>query len=126
MLVKPDGGFYIFKDSDQDIFNAKSEVTLKRRLFNHPLDENCRNTVHIIEQLKEYVKRNIEYKPDAVSGEPVQIIEYGSDTDQMNKIKQEWLRLVEDEEISPDHILLMMNADKRPCRWRDCCRHLAD
>ena len=31
----------------------------------------------------------------------------------MNKIKTEWLSLVEDENISPDKILIMMNTDKR-------------
>lgn len=113
LLVKPEGGFYIFMDSDQDIFNAGTEKPLKRQLFSFPLTQNCRNTVNIINQLKQYVKQQIDYKADAVEGEPVKVIEYTNDTDQMNKIKSEWLRLVEEEGISPDKILLMMNADKR-------------
>jgi superfamily I DNA/RNA helicase len=113
MLLKDKGGFYIFKDSDQDIFGADTEITLNRDLFKFELTENCRNTVHIIDQLKKYVNKKIEYHSDAVMGEPVKIIEYTNDTDQMNKIKTEWLRLVNEEGISPDKILLMMNTDKR-------------
>lgn len=112
-LIKPDGGYYIFLDPDQDIFNHSKDISLNRELFNFPLTENCRNTVHIIEQLKQYVKREIGYKADAVEGEPVRVIEYKSDTDQMNKIKEEWLRLVEEENVSPGQILLMMNANKK-------------
>ena len=113
LLIKPEGGFFIFKDSDQDIFHSNSVVQLQRSLFNFDLKENCRNTVQIIEQLKEYTQRDIAYKADAVDGEPVRILEYTNDIDQMNKIKSEWLRLVEDEHISPNKILIMMNADKR-------------
>ncbi|WP_340111022.1 nuclease-related domain-containing DEAD/DEAH box helicase [Maribellus mangrovi] len=113
LLIKPKGSFYIFKDSDQDIFGANSEVKLNRNLFQFDLTENCRNTVQIIDFLKRYSKRDIKYQEDAVHGEPVKIIEYSNDTDQMNKIKAEWLHLVEEENISPNKILLMMNADKR-------------
>jgi len=113
LLVKPEGRFYIFSDIDQDIFNTRSEIKLNRHLFRFQLTENCRNTVNIIEQLKLYVNQKIDYRADAVEGEPVRVIEYKSDTDQMNKIRAEWLRLVEVENISPSNILLMMNADKR-------------
>ena len=112
-LIKPSGGFYIFMDEDQDIFGAHESIPIERRLFKFPLEENCRNTVKIIDQLKRYINKDIKYKPGAVQGQPVRIVHYSSDTDQMNKIKTEWLRLVEKEEISPDKIVIMMNANKR-------------
>ncbi len=112
-LIKPDGGFYIFMDEDQDIFGAYKSVALSRNLFEFPLQENCRNTVQIINQIKTYVSRDIKYPINTVEGSPVNIINYSNDIEQMNKIKSEWLRLIEEENINPDQIVLMMNANKR-------------
>lgn len=112
-LLKPEGSCYVFIDEDQDIFGAHTSIKINRDLFTFPLVENCRNTVNIIGLLKSYIKKEIGYRSDAVEGEPVRVIEYGNDVEQMNLIRSEWLTLVENENISPDRILLMMNADKR-------------
>ena len=112
-LVDEEGCFYMFIDEDQDIFNTKSTIPITRRLFEFPLKENCRNTVEIIETLKNYINKDIQHPLSSVQGEKVNIIEYTNDVDQMNKIKTEWMRLVEEENIRPDQIVLMMNANKR-------------
>lgn len=112
-LVKPDGGFYIFMDEDQDIFDSFDSIPINRRFFNFPLEENCRNTIKIIETLKTYINKDIKYKPDAVEGDPVKVLEYRNDTEQMNKVKNEWLRLVDEEGIEPHRILIMMNTDRK-------------
>jgi hypothetical protein len=112
-LIKPEGGFYIFIDEDQDIFHSFRSIALNRKLFTFPLEENCRNTIKIINQLKTYIKKEIKYKNDSVEGDDIKIIEYKNDIEQMNHIKNEWLRLVNEDKISPDRILLIMNTDKR-------------
>lgn len=112
-LIKPEGGFYVFMDEDQDIFGAYKKIGLSRNLFEFPLTENCRNTVQIIDYMKEFVSRKIGYPSDAAKGDAVKLIQYSNDTDQMNKIKHEWIRLVEEEGLRPDQIVLMMNAHKR-------------
>lgn len=112
-LIKPDGGFYIFLDEDQDIFQAYTKINISRRLFEFPLEENCRNTVEIIKQLKEYIGKDIKHPLSSVQGDSIKLIEYSNDTEQMNKLKREWLYLVEEQQIKPEQIVLMMNAHKR-------------
>lgn len=112
-LIKPNGGFYVFMDEDQDIFGIQNKVGLSRNLFQFPLEENCRNTVAIVDYIKNVISKNIKHPDDAVGGEPVKIFEYSNDTEQMNKIKEEWLYLVEKEGVAPNQIVLMMNAHKR-------------
>ena len=112
-LIKPEGGFYLFMDEDQDIFNALTKIDIDRNFFEFPLEENCRNTTEIIETLKGYVNKKIKFPTFSVEGDPVRKIEYSNDTDQMNKIKALWLDLIEKEGISPDQIVIMMNANKR-------------
>lgn len=112
-IIDDDGGFYIFMDEDQDIFGAYSKIKLKRNLFEFPLTKNCRNTLEIINHIKTYINKEIKHPATTIEGEPIKIINYSSDTDQMNKIKNEWLRLVEEEGLKPDQIIIMMNANKK-------------
>lgn len=112
-MTHEDSSFYVFLDNDQDIFGAKTTIPLKRKMFEFELKTNCRNTVRIIDTLKEYIEGNIQVMEGAVEGAPVQVLEYANDTEQMNLIKNEWLRLVEEEEVRPDQILIMMNATRK-------------
>ena len=112
-LLKPEGSYYVFLDKHQNIFNAYEKIPGKRHFFNYPLKENCRNTSLIINQLESYISEKIARMPETPEGEPVKVIPFKNDTEQLNKIKDEWLRLVEVENISPDRIVLMFNAQKR-------------
>lgn len=112
-LLKPEGSYYVFLDKHQNIFNAYEKIPGKRHFFNYSLKENCRNTSLIINQLESYISEKIARKPETPEGEPVKVIPFINDTEQLNKIKDEWLRLVEEENINPDRIVLMFNAQKR-------------
>ena len=112
-LLKPEGRYYVFMDEHQNIFKAFTKIPGNRNFFRFPLTNNCRNTKNIINYLEHLINGKISIMQDTPEGEPVKLIKFKNDVEQLNKIKDEWLRLVEQESINPDKIVLMFNALKR-------------
>lgn len=112
-LLKPAGSFYVFMDEHQNIFKAYTKIPVNRNFLKFPLTKNCRNTKNIINYLEQLIDGKIELNQDTPEGEPLRIIDFKNDVEQLNKIKDEWRRLVEEENISPDRIVLMFNTLKK-------------
>ncbi len=104
-LVVEDGYFYIFYDPSQNVFNK--ELTFP--LISKPLklNENCRNTRNIFEQIKPNCMTDMQIKADAPDGE--RVIEFTSPyTDirrkQLGKILYD---LIEVQGIDPKNITIL-------------------
>ena len=108
--LKPGGRYYVFMDEDQDIFDAFTRLPAGREFVRFSLPHNCRNTVRIIERLEGYIDKKIPYPEGTPEGEPVRFYSYRNDIDQARIVKDEWLRMVRDEAISPDRIVILLNT----------------
>ncbi|RCW36782.1 nuclease-related domain-containing DEAD/DEAH box helicase [Marinilabilia salmonicolor] len=111
-LLKPEGHYYVFMDKHQNIFNAFTKIPGNRNFLNFPLTKNCRNTKTIIDYLSQHIEDNIDPKDDTPGGEAVREITFKNDVEQLNRIKDEWFRLVDEEKIPPERIVIIFNAKK--------------
>ncbi len=80
------------------------------------LPHNCRNTIRIIELLEQYIDKKIPYREETPAGEPVRFYSYKNDIEQVRMVKEEWLRLVQQEQISPGRIVIIMST-----HWEQSC-----
>ena len=115
-FLKPEGKLYIFMDDLQNINQVCPNIPNEKEFSKMRLDDNCRNTKNIALELSEIVKGEIKSKDDMPEGEPVIRVGYKNDIDQQTKILNEIKSLVEDRNIAPDKILILLNTDKgRSC-----------
>ena len=108
--LKPGGRYFVFMDEDQDIFDAFTCLPGSRQFTRFRLPHNCRNTVRIIERLEDYIGKDIPYLDGTPEGEPVRFYTYRNDIDQARIVKDEWLRMVREEGISPAQIVILLNT----------------
>lgn len=114
-FLKDNGKIFVFMDDFQNINQTCAMIPELQTFIKLSLDENCRNTKAINEKMNEIINLedfSIRSKAGVPDGEPVKIIQYINDTDQQTKVLQEIRRLVEEEEVRPDKILILLNTDK--------------
>ncbi len=110
------GVFYVFFDDNQRIFTQISQVPLDGAPLY--LDENLRNTQHIHERLKPY-SRDTDIQCIGPEGRPVEIIPATKKADQRRELQRVLHRLVNEEGIAPEEIVILTPASKKRSQWDD-------
>jgi hypothetical protein len=108
-FMKPDGKFYVFIDTLQNIYQNCPRIPALKEFSIAVLDENCRNTRKIASRLSEIIELEINSMPGMPEGEDVAIVKYRSDTEQQAKILQKIRELIGDG-IRPNQILILLNT----------------
>ena len=109
-VLKPAGKLFLFMDEDQNIFSHFSGLPPDRVFTEIILPHNCRNTRRIIELLEQYIDKKIPYPDATPEGQPVEFYTYKNDVEQVRILRDEWLRLVNEKEITPDRIVIILNT----------------
>ncbi|MFN3557618.1 MAG: AAA family ATPase [Bacteroidales bacterium] len=109
-VLKPDGKYFLFMDQDQNIFSHFQGLPGNRHFFRFALPHNCRNTRQIIQLLEQYIEKKISCPEATPDGQPVTFYHYSNDVEQVRILRDEWLRLVNTEKISPDRIVIILNT----------------
>ncbi len=111
-LLVEDGLFYVFYDSDQNIFAGNGggeEVSNLLSDLGVPflLDTNCRNTGAIVDQMQPYCSRKIELNEDAPQGAPVEQFLEENSLQRKKCLSRLLHRLVEEEGVSEEKIVIL-------------------
>ncbi len=109
-VLKPEGKYCLFMDEDQNIFKHFSGLPAQRQFTRFALPHNCRNTRHIIGLLEKYINKQIPCPGKTPDGAPVEFYDYKNDVEQVKILRDEWLRLVQQKDISPDRIVIIVNT----------------
>lgn len=108
--LKVDGKFLIFKDENQDIFDAFEGVPHHRDIVHLELSENCRNTKKIISFLNELITDcNMISMEDSPDGSDVVINSFKSNEEQLDFIDNEIRELIQTHKVTPSDILILTN-----------------
>lgn len=108
--LKVDGKFLIFKDENQDIFDAFEGVPHHRDIVQLELSENCRNTKKIISFLNELIPGcNMISMDDSPKGSDVVINSFKSNEEQVDFIDNEIEDLISTHKVTPSDILILTN-----------------
>ncbi len=108
-FLKPDGKFYVFMDTMQNIYQNCPRIPALKEFTIAPLTENCRNTKKIASRLSEIIETEIRSMPGMPEGEDVTLIKYRSDTEQQTKVLRKIRELIE-EGVRPNQILILLNT----------------
>ena len=107
--------FYIFFDDNQRIFTQISQVPMDGPPLY--LDENLRNTQHIHERLRPY-GRDAEVICIGPEGRPVEITPATTEADQRRTLQRVLHRLVNEEGIPPEDIVILTPASQKRSQWQ--------
>lgn len=108
--LKVDGKFLLFKDENQDIFDAFKGVPHHRDIVNLELSENCRNTKKIISFLNDLISDcNMISMEDSPEGSDVVINSFKSNKEQLFFIDKEIEDLISTHKVIPSDILILTN-----------------
>lgn len=118
-LVKKDGHIFIFLDELQNIFNRFETIPNENEFTKFRLEENCRNTKKIINYLEDITSSKIKCFSKSPEGSPVIFKNFESQKDEFNFLRSVIHKLITDESISSDQILLMLNSDKNESCLKD-------
>lgn len=106
LLEDPDEGvFYLFYDDNQNIYGGEQRV--KNLAHSVPLHENCRNTQRIHDQLLHFYSGEHEISALGPEGRDVELITYDSSRDMSDKLRRALHRLIQDEAVPPDDIVIL-------------------
>jgi hypothetical protein len=111
-----DGVFYVFFDDNQRLYTQISNVPMDQEPFY--LAENCRNTQHIHAALTPYARIPEETECNGPEGRPVEIIPAANAKAAPAVLQSVLHRLVNEEGIHPDHIVLLTPASERRSQWK--------
>lgn len=108
--LKSEGKFLIFKDENQDIFEAFGGVPHHRNIVHLELSENCRNTKKIILFLNSLIKDfNMIPMEESPEGPEVVIKSFNSNNDQLEFIDNEIKNLILTHKVNPADIIILTN-----------------
>lgn len=101
------GIFYVFYDSNQNIYRRKE--TLKNLIGGEPfiLNENCRNTHAIHEVVKAFYHDPASLLCHGPEGRPPEIFYFSTPHEQESLVRKVLHRLTHDEKVAPHHIVLL-------------------
>lgn len=107
LLHDPDGGIlYLFYDDNQNIYGGLQ--TVKNLVQNeYPLDENCRNTQKIHEQVKAYYAGKRTLKALGPPGRDVVTHTYQNQAEMLNILRKVLHQLIVEEEVAAEDIVVL-------------------
>lgn len=111
-VLKPEARRYIFMDMYQNINQAISNVPDVDSYHQTVLDENCRSTRNIVQELSRIIDQEIFFMEGTPEGEAVRIIPYKSDEHQQILVLSEIRTLLGKGNVRPEDILILMNTEK--------------
>lgn len=117
LLTDPQEGiFYVFFDNNQRIYTQISNIPMSNEpLF---LDENRRNTQHIHAALTPYMQTHEETTCLGPEGRPVEHISASTPAEAHKALQQTLHRLVNEEGVSSDDIILLTGASDKRSQWK--------
>jgi len=104
-MVKNDEYFYIFYDPDQNLWGVELDFPIKQKPF--VLNENCRNTRIIFDQLKPLTRSQMSLSPDAPPGDPVIVSTISNPVERRKKLGKILHDLVVNQEIPRNRIVII-------------------
>lgn len=110
------GVFYVFFDNNQRIFTQISQVPMDGEPLY--LGENLRNTQHIHERLMPY-SQDQDIQCIGPAGRPVEIIRTDAASDQRRQLQRVLHRLVNDEGIAAEDIVILTPASQKRSQWKN-------
>jgi superfamily I DNA/RNA helicase len=117
LLHDPDGGiFYLFYDDNQRLYNRSNNFPLDTPPY--PLTVNCRTTQQIHKQIVSLYEGNRSaLAVRGPRGRPVERVLYSDQTTFWPKLSQLLKRLVQDEQIPNDEIVILTPLRQRSWLW---------
>ena len=111
-----EGVFYVFFDNNQRLYKQISNVPMETEPFY--LDENCRNTRHIHEQMIRYARDMEETLCEGPEGRPVEIIP-AKNAAVRAELGKALHRLVNEQGIHPSDIVILTPAADKRSQWKE-------
>ena len=106
LLENPDDGtFYIFHDDNQNLYGGRQQIENLAQAF--PLSENLRNTQRINEVVAQFYTSDRPVEAQGPVGRPIEILPYTTEREMAEQLRQTLHRLVHEEEISPEDIVVL-------------------
>lgn len=117
VLKDPESGvFYVFFDDNQRIYTQISNIPMEQPPFHLP--ENCRNTQHIHAALLPYAHTADATDCLGPEGRPVEHIPAASPREARAVLQRVLHRLVNEEGVSPEEIIVLTPSSDRRSRWK--------
>lgn len=123
-LVLPDllhepktGVFYVFFDNNQRLYKQISNIAMEVEPFY--LDENCRNTRHIHEQMIRYARDMEETICEGPEGRPVEIIPAPDKAAERRELGKVLHRLIHEQGVAPADIIILTPASDKRSVWKE-------
>jgi hypothetical protein len=110
------GVFYVFFDDNQRLYTQISNIPMEQPPFQLP--ENCRNTQHIHAALTPYAHTDEETDCLGPEGRPVEHILAATPKDAKSALQRVLHRLVNEEDVPPEEIVILTPASERRSRWK--------
>ena len=110
--LNPDGFFYVFLDSNQDIFNHYTKLPNEQKFVRFRLNRNCRNSQKVIQYLTANTSMAFEHFDETPAGSCI-IRKFKNNTEQVKLIRDDAIQLIEQDGILPRQILILIHSDKR-------------
>ena len=108
LLRDPENGiFYIFFDSNQNIYHRQGTLEKLIQIAPFPLTENCRNTVAIHQVVKGFHQEPDMLTCRGPAGRSPTISYFSSSSEQEEQVQKAIQHLVEAEKISPERVVLL-------------------
>lgn len=125
LLFEDDSYFYIFYDPNQNVRRINAELPKFETFL--PLDENCRNTKNINEQVKKYGKVEIKEFLENLDGEKVDIFEVRSNEELETKIKEILYKIKNEYKLNSNQFSIIHNFydDNDPFMGKQIAGHFA-
>lgn len=118
MLVSNDKGqLFVFFDPNQDLYCGQPSKILQTDTFS--LKYNCRNTKAIASHSSSHIDLVPQVHPSSPEGVPVRITDCAGEREMLDSVRRSVHRLVAEEGIAPDRIVIMSPAStQRSSVWR--------
>lgn len=106
MLRNPAGGIlYVFYDDNQRVYRDRSPIPVETSPY--VLNENCRNTERVFDVVHHFYRGEEQPIVLGPKGLPVEIIEYTSEREGLNKVRQTLHRLLNENGFELDEIAVL-------------------
>lgn len=117
VLKNPDEDLlYVFFDDNQRLYTQISNIPMEQPPFQLP--ENLRNTQHIHAALTPYAHTDEHTECLGPEGRPVAHIEVGSANDAKAALQRVLHRLVNEEDVPPEEIIVLTPSSERRSGWK--------
>ena len=112
-----EGVFYVFFDNNQRLYKQIGNVPMEGDPFF--LDENCRNTQHIHEQISRYIDSAENTTCEGPEGRPVEIIPAPDKAAVRRELQKILHRLINEQGIRPNDIVILTPASDKRSQWKE-------